>query len=73
MFEKRWAINKGYMYGSRNPDCCAMFTTGIVLKICMQHIEVCLPVLYNKPKPMIFGLEAGVFGLESFYPAYPTA
>ena len=42
-----------------------MFTTGIVLKICMQHTDESKYAYHKQPKPMSFGVEAGVFGGEA--------
>ena len=39
-----------------------MFTTGIVLKICMQHTDESKPCC---AKAMFLGVEAGVFGVEA--------
>ena len=49
-----------------------MFTTGIVLKICMQHTKSVYQLYNKQPKPMIFGVEAGVFGVEASTPTPPT-
>ena len=51
----------------------AVINVGIVLKICMQHTDGSKSVYQcctTKLEPMLFGVEAGVFGIEAFTHTY---
>ena len=48
-----------------------MFTTGIVLKICMQHTDEFTSAEQQQPKHVFFGVKAGVLGVETSTPPTP--